>query len=72
MIADLSILIDKTKEALFYYNEARECCLLMNHMHLLIECLIGMSKCCSKAGLENEGVKILKKALEYAWLGDLK
>lgn len=57
--------------AIFYYNQSREACLLLDHSVLLVESLIGLAQCCGKVGAEGEGIKVLKKALEYAWLKGL-
>lgn len=38
---------------------------------LLIDSMIGIAKCCSKASQHASAIIILKKALEYAWhIGD--
>lgn len=71
-LGDLYILIGRTQESLFFYNEARESALLLSQAGLLIESLIGMANCCGKEGLEKEAIVVLKKALEYAWLNDLR
>ena len=30
-----------------------------------------MAECCSRCGIEKEGIKVLKKALEYTWINHL-
>ena len=67
LLADLYFFINKISEAVFYYNQLREASLLLNHNVLLVESLIGLAECCCKSGIENDGIRILKKALEYAW-----
>ena len=66
------LLTDNLKMALFYFNQTREGSLLTEHSLLLVESLLGMAECCSRCGIEMEGIKILKKALEYTWIYHLE
>jgi tetratricopeptide (TPR) repeat protein len=72
VLADFHLQTDKLETAIFYFDQAREACLLLGHTVLLVESLIGLAACCGKVGAENEGIKILKKALEYAWMRGLE
>lgn len=58
-------------EAFFYYNQTREGALLLDNPVFLVESLLGMAECCGRCGIEAEGIKILKKALEYTWFYNL-
>jgi hypothetical protein len=71
-LADFHLHTDKIEQAVFYYDQTREACLLLDHRLLLVESLIGLADCCGKVGVEAEGIKILKKALEYSWLRGLE
>jgi hypothetical protein len=71
MLADLHFLTDQNSQALFYYDQTREGCLLLESPLLMVEALMGLADCCGKTGLEMEGIRILKKALEYSWLHNL-
>ena len=67
MLADFEFLIKEYGSALFYYNECRICATKMDRPRFAIQSLIKMAECCEKAGYLEEGVAILKKALECAW-----
>lgn len=71
MLADFSLLTDNLSQAFFYYNQTREGCLLLEHHPLLVESLLGLATCCGRCGMELEGIRILKKALEYTWIYSL-
>ncbi len=71
LLSDFYLHTDKINLALFYYEQTREAALLLDHPPLLIECLLGLAECCRRVGLENDGIKVLKKALEYSWFRGL-
>lgn len=71
LLADFYRITDRVGLAVSYYEQAREACLLLDNAGMLVEALLGLAGCCGKVGLEAEGIRILKKALEYAWLKGL-
>ena len=66
------MLTDRRNQAVYYFNQCREGCLLLAYPSLLVESLLGIAECCGHSGLEKEGLKALKKGLEYAWLYNLQ
>ena len=72
LLADFYLITDRVGLAVSYYEQAREACLLLDNAGMLVEALLGLAGCCGKVGLEAEGIRILKKALEYAWLKGLE
>lgn len=71
LLADFYLITDRVGLAVFYYEQAREACLLLDNTAMLVEALLGLAGCCGKIGQEAEGIRILKKALEYTWLKGL-
>ena len=63
ILSQFYFLIEENEKSLFYFNQTRECGILLANSNILIESLIGMSKCASRANLEDEGIIFLKKAL---------
>lgn len=54
-------------EAFFYMNEARKSYFDIGKYHQLLEVLMKMAEISTKAKMYTEAIKILKKALQYAW-----
>jgi tetratricopeptide (TPR) repeat protein len=68
ILADSYFILNQYSEALYYYNQARYCFLLIDNAQDMIKNMVKMSNCCCRSGLEKESIKILKKALEYSWV----
>ena len=68
----MNLLTDKIGRAFFYFDQTREACLLLSHNQLLVQALLGMAECCSRSGAQQDGIKILKKALSYSWMFNLE
>jgi hypothetical protein len=63
ILAEINLLTDKIGQAFFYFDQTREASLLLSHNQILVEALMGMAECCGRSGIEQDGIKILKKAL---------
>jgi hypothetical protein len=72
LLADFYLHTDRAELAVFYYDQTREACLLLDSSILLVDSLVGLAQCCGKVGCESDGIKILKKALEYSWYRGLE
>jgi hypothetical protein len=70
-MAELLLTLGVYNEAIYYYNQSRISAKAQLNYPILIDSLIGLSKCCSKVSQHASGILFLKKSLEYAWhIGD--
>lgn len=67
-LAELHYLCDDPEKSMRYFVVAQESAVLLKMYRELVQALLGISKCCDQVNYFCEGIKVLKKALDYAWL----